>query len=145
MILTPQPFFKKKLPHYIPLIPEYSPTPQKLQHGWNRKELLKLKNLGFHVVLIWIPGHSEITGNEEADKLAKQGNGLPVENSPKTDPSEHWPIFKKKISNDWAIQMEEMASRKGKIYTSMMNGKFSSQPWFVGCDLPRNILLRFVD
>ncbi|KAL3287164.1 hypothetical protein HHI36_001643 [Cryptolaemus montrouzieri] len=33
-----------------------------------------------------------------------------------------------------------MASRKGKIYTSMMNGKFSSQPWFVGCDLPRKYI-----
>ena len=31
-----------------------------------------LQQMGFEVIYTWVPGHMDITGNEKADKAAKQ-------------------------------------------------------------------------
>ncbi|KAL3281777.1 hypothetical protein HHI36_004978 [Cryptolaemus montrouzieri] len=38
-----------------------------------REELIEMKNEGFHIVLVWVPSHTNVYGNEKADELVKLG------------------------------------------------------------------------
>ncbi len=40
---------------------------------------LKVLSEQHNVILCWVPGHKDIPGNEKADKLAKNGASLPIE------------------------------------------------------------------
>ena len=45
-----------------------------------KKNLIKLHRRGFHIRILWVPGHSGIKGNDQADQLAKDSLALPARN-----------------------------------------------------------------
>ena len=54
---------------------------------WKRLEEAVATHKDSRVELVWVPGHVEVAGNEEADKLANKGRELPQEDVAITLPS----------------------------------------------------------
>ena len=79
-----------------------------------------MNTMKIQVYLQWIPGHSEILGNEEADKLAKKGSSLPQVNVPTSYETARI-IIKQNAKEEWLNKWA-----KGK--TGRMLYKHMAQP-----------------
>ena len=74
------------------------------QLKWNLHHLISNHNV--QVVLQWIPGHAGVTGNEEADSLAKKGASLPQPENPVTYQTAQQMIrsnLQEEWLNSWAV------------------------------------------
>ena len=66
------------------------------------------------ITLHWIPAHVGIPGNEQADKLAKEGSQLPQQPVPSTY-EEAKTILRAKFNKDWATENNGYQARRDPI------------------------------
>ncbi|XP_044753620.1 uncharacterized protein LOC123313022 [Coccinella septempunctata] len=93
--------------------------------------------------LIWIPGHTNIVGNERADSLAKIGANGPLQTQRiRAHPREHWPTYKMKIWREWENEWHDVSRQKGRRYAHLRTkNKITPKPWFAEClRLPRKAI-----
>lgn len=65
-----------------------------------------------HITLCWIPSHVGITGNEFADKAARDSNLCPINNSYKIPPKDITNYFKLTITQTWQSDWTNMRDNK---------------------------------
>lgn len=94
-------------------------------------EILKIaqNNPEFRIIIQWIPAHSGIKGNEEADKAAKlganSGNFLKIH----IPPNEIVKLIKDKLYTEWKKEFRNITKEKG-IYHANIIKYPSSNYWF---------------
>ena len=79
-----------------------------------REIIPQLTKRKIKVTLCWIPGHVGISGNEEADKLAKEATNLNSASTQELPPSDIKPIIKQKLRQIWKEEWENERSVKSK-------------------------------
>lgn len=88
---------------------------------------------GFNIEIVWVPGHSGITGNECADSLAKFAATNPAD-------QKHYIVHgydlrsdsKRKLSNSWSAAWQVSSKLKGAYYASIQTN-IQRKPWFYKC------------
>jgi ribonuclease HI len=93
----------------------------------SREALWWLENNGYTVTLTWAPAHVGVTGNERADRLAKDAIGSG--NDPIFPPfnCDSIPIVKSNLLHSWQSRWNQ--SEKGR-YTYSVIPKVCLEPWF---------------
>lgn len=88
-----------------------------------KKELGNLTNRCFHIKFLWAPSHIGISGNEKADRLAKDAVTSPesveVHTMVHNDLKPH---FKDKVSNIWQLKWDNYNSKLSEV-------KPTIKPW----------------
>ena len=92
---------------------------------WSR--LVNISSRPNDIYIQWVPGHSNIEGNERADHLAKIGNTLPQDNVP-IDYDSAIRALTRKSNNDWTRCFKDKAnpSNSTKWFIEATNGKPSN-------------------
>lgn len=93
------------------------------------------------IEFIWIPAHVGITGNENADHLAKLATKSPPDRAytiPFTDFRE---IFKKKCYSETTQQILDQSSTTGKKYFEVYFQQHRTKPWYYKTGLPRRTIV----
>lgn len=80
-----------------------------------RNELYKCKSLGKNVSFIWTPSHSGISGNENADKAAKNALDLNVVCDMKLNAREVMSILNEHIKIKWKERWNQCGQKLGNI------------------------------
>lgn len=96
---------------------------------YNLQEEGSLKN-NKKIVIAWIPGHSGIIGNEDADEIAKEATMETMDDRIKV-PLGDWRSINKETEiekNNKSI--EEIGRWKGKKYFDVMHSREGRKPWF---------------
>lgn len=83
----------------------------------------------FDIRLAWIPGHSDIPGNEMADKLANIGRILNVPKDVQLNKNHITTIIKKQITQEHHEAWKESLKIKGRWYALIQNS-FPKSLWF---------------
>lgn len=91
-----------------------------------------LHNKDCNIVIMWIPAHIGIMGNEKADQIAKNmtsstqhmliENLIPIEDANK--------LIKKEINNMWNAEYNELSRIKGKINREINRDNLPNCRWF---------------
>nr|XP_022908350.1 uncharacterized protein LOC111419721 [Onthophagus taurus] len=92
------------------------------------KILSELSNNHQEVILVWVPSHCGIIGNERADELAKSGLDLQPEQI-KPDFLDICRYYKGKIFETWSKEWEESSLIKGRWYAQIQNEP-TKKNWF---------------
>lgn len=107
-------------------------SPRKSQLFYDcKKTLHQLRHQGYEVLLLWIPAHSGIQGNESVDTLAKQAS---ISNK-YSERLPEWHQYKRlnKISISLTWQNSWTNGVLGRFCHSIIN-KVSSMPWYTKFD-----------
>lgn len=104
------------------------------------KQILQLNQDNKNLRLQWVPSHIGLSGNEEADKMAKLGVtlGQPL----KADPSyvEYIHLIKMQCQKDWKTYFDERSTLTGIWYRSMQ-AEPPRIPWFKNLRLSRKLIV----
>ncbi|XP_059221123.1 uncharacterized protein LOC131995879 [Stomoxys calcitrans] len=73
------------------------------------------------IKLIWVPGHSNILGNEFADAVAKQANKMPLISTANTSPND----IKKHIQKDFSLKQIEIWNSSSLWYKNLNRNKLN--------------------
>lgn len=105
------------------------------------KDIIRsLTSQGFWIKLLWIPAHSNIYGNEQADNLAKLGalKGRLFDYG--TEIREYAKSVRSSMTEDWQLSWDR--SDMGRWCYSIIP-KVSKFPWFHDLDVTRTIIKTF--
>lgn len=94
-----------------------------------KESLLECHNLGLQVVLAWIPGHSGILGNEQADRCAKQATLY--------GSKDHYHVYSHDLAltcqthlyDAWSSDWQRTRHLKGKFF-GQIQSTIPDKPWF---------------
>ena len=71
--------------------------------------------LSCHLILLWIPGHVGITGNEKVDKAAKAALNQPPITTMKLPYSDFKPLITNFIISNWQYNWSQTASKLSEV------------------------------
>lgn len=95
------------------------------------KRLLHIANsTGSNIAIAWIPGHSQIVGNERVDTLARIGSNLNVPLKVGLDRSEVVSLIREEIMEEHDTLWRESLKLKGTFYASIVP-VFPRRKWFL--------------
>ena len=105
-----------------------------------REKIHSLNSHGLNCNIMWIPAHKNISGNEQADFLAKQACNLDQISDEKIYPNDLFALFKVKMNEDTKYTYNNYRGPynklKGETYVNnSINFKF--HPWFKNTGLSR--------
>nr|XP_018897843.1 PREDICTED: uncharacterized protein LOC109031029 [Bemisia tabaci] len=107
----------------------------------DNQDLLDIRNfLLLHpkIILIWTPGHENISGNEEADKLTKDLTKATDLRKEKIHYSNFLPVIHRMMMSDWQTEWTKSAQTKGaRLYG--IQDIVSTTPWFANIWLPKDV------
>lgn len=104
----------------------------------NKIQQFNLRNR--YLRLQWIPSHVGLSGNEEADCLAKKAVSDGIYISIRPDYSEFLSKYKNKCYIDWKIHFNELSKSKG-IWYKTIQCEPARIPWFHCSKLSRSYLV----
>ncbi|XP_045482382.1 uncharacterized protein LOC123686362 [Harmonia axyridis] len=97
--------------------------------------------MGLRISCLWVPSHSQIRGNEMADKLANEGRLMPNPQRLRAGPSELWPTYKKELKALWCRYFKEVSENKGINYAQKLNCRpYITEHWFRRFERPRKYI-----
>lgn len=94
-----------------------------------REALLSCYHKGLEVILVWIPGHSGIPGNETADSWAKSAIQLGSLEHFFNSSQDLRALAKTHLDKSWTSSWVESSSVKGRQY-SVIQPNIPRRPWF---------------
>lgn len=95
---------------------------------------------GFIIRFVWVPSHSHIFGNEQADCLAKLGATRGIIYKRDVAHSEYYTKFKNYALNSWQVDWD--SSDKGRWCHSILP-IVNKKPWFKNLSAGRNLICTF--
>lgn len=104
------------------------------------QNIIKCKQQGTNVTLLWIPAHSKIKGNIKVDKIAKTAASLNIGLT--IQPLQE--DIKKLLFQDYRASLKQEwpyfnTSRTSQKYFEYVDSK-TERPWFCGYDAPRDYI-----
>jgi ribonuclease HI len=101
--------------------------------------LWRLKDNGYYIRLMWIPSHCNITGNEEADRIAKQSTLNSQFSRAKPVVFDFFPKLRDSMLSNWQQRWDtdEMGRYAYSIYPHV-----GLRPWFFGLEFDRSAITK---
>lgn len=101
-----------------------------------KDRLTACKSRGYEVTLVWVPGHSGVTGNEKADLLAKEavvdGDKVPFKNYCHDVRN----LSSESLMRTWSSYWKTSSKSKGRLF-SLVQPSVSKRPWFAKLSIPK--------
>ncbi|CAK9820040.1 hypothetical protein ANTQUA_LOCUS10419 [Anthophora quadrimaculata] len=99
---------------------------------------LKEEAPGLEIIIMWIPSHKGIQGNEQVDREAKEAAQSAVNVVHTVPHTDIFPLLKQKITKNTHKELTRQASFKGGAYFNKYYSDSSTHPWFHNKKLPRH-------